>query len=305
MKTQRKDLIIGAAGVLVGALSALAVKALYERRCKKKEEEQAAKGNPYETQRMVEEYLMMHFGKPEALLPAAYRGAPVFGPEQALGFPKRCAQVCIELGKSEPTLGPGARVLDIGCAVGGATFELARYFEEVVGVDYSKAFVNAANQMKELGELPFEMTTEGDLRERAIAAIDPEIDRKRCTFVVGDACNLSPDLGKFGLVLGANLVDRLPKPRAFLSSVGDFIIPGGYLVLTSPYTWLESFTPRSEWIGGYRTQDGREITSLEGLKEALKDKFELVKSENMPFFIRETARKNQWTVANLTVWKRK
>ncbi len=35
--------------------------------------------------------------------------------------------------------------LDIGCAVGGASFELARSFNHVLGIDFSQHFVNAAN----------------------------------------------------------------------------------------------------------------------------------------------------------------
>jgi SAM-dependent methyltransferase len=63
-------------------------------------------------------------------------------------------------------------------------------------------------------------------------------------FVVGDACNLSPALGKFNLIFGGNLVDRLPNPAAFLTSVGNFLEPNGILVLTSPYSWLEEYTPK-------------------------------------------------------------
>ena len=38
-----------------------------------------------------------------------------------------------------------AVALDIGCAVGGATFQLARAFPHVLGIDFSQQFVNAAN----------------------------------------------------------------------------------------------------------------------------------------------------------------
>jgi 2-polyprenyl-3-methyl-5-hydroxy-6-metoxy-1,4-benzoquinol methylase len=37
-----------------------------------------------------------------------------------------------------------AMALDLGCAVGGAAFELARAFPAVLGIDYSHAFVEAA-----------------------------------------------------------------------------------------------------------------------------------------------------------------
>ena len=43
-----------------------------------------------------------------------------------------------------PTQQEGMTALDVGCAVGGAVFELARTFESVTGVDYSAAFVGAA-----------------------------------------------------------------------------------------------------------------------------------------------------------------
>ena len=40
------------------------------------------------------------------------------------------------------------------------------------------------------------------------------------------------------------------------------------------------------------------------LKEILAPHFELIEKQDMPFLIRETVRKYQWTVAHATVWKR-
>ena len=63
--------------------------------------------------------------------------------------------------------------------------------------------------------------------------------------------------------------------------------PGGLLVLGSPYTWLEEYTKRSEWIGGYK-KDGESYGTLDGLKEILGEKFTLVEGpESVPFVIRE------------------
>ncbi|MFW8304076.1 methyltransferase domain-containing protein, partial [Klebsiella pneumoniae] len=36
------------------------------------------------------------------------------------------------------------RVLDIGCATGRASFELARLFDQVTGMDYSARFIDVA-----------------------------------------------------------------------------------------------------------------------------------------------------------------
>jgi len=60
----------------------------------------------------------------------------------------------------------------------------------------------------------------------------------------GDACNLPLDLGQFGCVLAANLIDRLRTPQNFLNRLGTLVAPGGILVITSPYTFLEEFTPK-------------------------------------------------------------
>jgi len=38
----------------------------------------------------------------------------------------------------------GTLALDVGCAVGGATFELSRAFTDVIGVDFSHGFIEAA-----------------------------------------------------------------------------------------------------------------------------------------------------------------
>ena len=59
-----------------------------------------------------------------------------------------------------------------------------------------------------------------------------------------------------------------------------------------------------KWIGGF-TQEGRDVTGFDTLKEVLGQHFDLVEERNVPFVIRETIRKHQWTVAHATVWKRK
>lgn len=82
------------------------------------------------------------------------------------------------------------RALDVGCAVGRASFELAREFHNVVGIDFSHAFVGAANQMKADGRCGYTATVEGDVRESFIAYAPPSVDRSRVVFEQGDACNL-------------------------------------------------------------------------------------------------------------------
>ena len=135
--------------------------------------------NPYETQSSVYEYLLMHFGGESELL-----NFPALQGEQmknATCFPKQCAQLCAKYVKTVPAfaaLDPTQlRACDIGCAVGRSSFELTRDFGSVIGLDYSSAFIDAANQLKAGGELPYEMRTEGDLKQKAVAKVDPQIVR--------------------------------------------------------------------------------------------------------------------------------
>jgi len=91
-------------------------------------------------------------------------------------------------------LRPSSTALDIGCAVGGASFELARHFREVVGIDYSRAFVQAAKLMKDRGKLQYTAVRESDITARYEGAVPDRIDRGRVTFRQGDACNIPPSL---------------------------------------------------------------------------------------------------------------
>ena len=105
---------------------------------------------------------------------------------------------------------------------------------------------------------------------------------------------------QFGVLLGANLLCRLPSPQAFLTAAAALVARGGLLVMPSPYTWLEHYTPKAEWIGAV---DAR--SSFEHLQATLDSEWELVVQRDMPFIIRETKRKNQLTFSHLTVWRRK
>ena len=78
-------------------------------------------------------------------------------PQEALRFPARCAQLCEKHCKAlRDFTGEGGETLalDVGCAVGGAAFELARVFDNVLGIDYSQAFVDAAKVGGLLGRCP-------------------------------------------------------------------------------------------------------------------------------------------------------
>ncbi len=251
-------------------------------------------GSFYESDRALAEYLLFHYGAPHEVLPWA------FGPTDALNYPVRCVTSCLD-----PTRLPAApRALDLGCAVGRSTFELARLCPEVVGVDYSHRFIATAQHLQRDGSLPYAVAEEGALTTPALAQVPPDLDRHRVTFEQGDAQQLRPDLGAFDVVLLANLLDRLHDPRRCLRQLPALVRPGGQLIITTPCTWLEDYTPPDHWLGGF-SADGQPIHTRATLETELHSHFALTRSFDLPFLLREHARKYQWSVALATVWTRR
>ena len=202
---------------------------------------------------------------------------------------------------------PARKALDLGCAAGRASFELARHFDQVTGIDFSARFIGLGARLAEQGVLRYTLADEGELvsyRERTLADLGLDETRNKVEFFQGDACNLKPLFAGYDLILAANLIDRLYSPAKFLATVHERLNPGGILLISSPYTWLEEHTRREEWIGGYK-KDGENFGTLEGLKSLLGKHFRLINGPlEVPFVIRETRRKFQHTLSEVTIWER-
>lgn len=241
-----------------------------------------AQENVYESAKLRAEYLLFHFGTADQILPWAQ------GPREALGFPERIVKPFTECDVE--------RALDLGCAVGRSSCELSRNSREVIGIDYSQAFIDAAEEMRREGSATIERLTEGHRSQMIDVQLPPGVRPERISFEQGDAMDLRSDLGSFDRVLAANLLCRLAAPVRLLERFPELVRSGGELIITTPCTWLEDFTPPDRWPPG---------STLAWLEEHLSPAFELVAQSDEPFLIRETARKFQWTVGLLTKWVRR
>ena len=236
----------------------------------------------YETDQLLSEYLLMHYGSDEELMPWG------FGPKDAIGFPIRTVSHFPDKA--------GTRALDLGCAVGRSSFELSKTSEEVVAMDFSNSFIAAADKMRTAGSIDYPMLETGGQTVPATATLPEGSQPEKVRFFQGDAMNLPADLGSFDRVHAANLICRLPEPKKLLERLGELVKPGGHLVLATPCTWLDEFTPPER-----QPQDD----TFSWLQEQLEGSFQLVSRHDEPFLIRETARKFQWTVSLVTVWERR
>lgn len=242
----------------------------------------------YETDKLMAEYAEFHYGD------------EYFGVKN---FSKALVDLAINvLGEK-----PKSKALDLGCASGRATFELARNFELVTGVDFSARFIAQGVQLAQGETLRYTLTDEGDLvsyKSRSLADLDLSETKARVEFFQGDACNLKAQFSGYDFILAANLIDRLYSPAKFLGSIHERLNLGGVLMLASPYTWLEEHTPREEWLGGFK-KDGENFTTLDGLHAYLDQHFKLLGDpQEVPFVIRETKRKFQHSLSEVTFWVR-
>ena len=242
----------------------------------------------YETDHLVSQYLEFQYG-------AQYFDVDNF------------AHALVQLARAYYLDGACKKALDLGCATGRASFELAKDFEYVIGLDFSARFIQQADALKQGQTLHYTIAVEGELvdykacqlKDLALLEAAQHVD-----FFQADACNLKPQHQDFDFILAANLIDRLHHPKAFLSKIHQRLNIGGILMLTSPYTWLEEHTERSEWIGGFKAS-GESFTTLDGLQALLGEHFEMITTPiDVPFVIRETARKFQHTLSQVTLWRR-
>jgi 5-histidylcysteine sulfoxide synthase/putative 4-mercaptohistidine N1-methyltranferase len=266
--------------------------------------------NVYETDESLHMYLGLHYpssGEAEGVPPVLpHSNAPRHGTY----FPQRVANLLTSL---NPVI-TNNQALDMGCSVGGSSFELAKSFDRVDAFDFSGAFVKAASQLQQGNKILFKIPVEADLFEEVQATLEPGVTPDiagKVNFFVGDACAIH-DMAKdrkistYDGVIMSNLLCRLPDPMACLTGLKGIMNLGGVVVMVTPFSWLTEFTPRGKWLGGfYDPVSKKPIRSKDVLQRVMQDNgFEKIHEEEMPLVIREHARKYQYIVSEATGWRK-
>jgi SAM-dependent methyltransferase len=230
----------------------------------------------YETGVLLEQYLDFHFrGEEDSYLPHH----PL--PKGVLSYPRRCADWTIRHAARFD------RALDLGCAVGGSSLVLARDFGEVIGIDFSNQFIEAARTLAETGVF---RQSEKEWSCFPTVGNGPEAVPD---FRVGDACALPEDLGVFDAVMMANLLCRLPDPAACLQGIRRHVREGSVIILFTPCSWDEAFTPKEKQL----------VPTLPALKELLGSWCDLLEIRDFPFVLKVHERRAEFTVALGTAWR--
>jgi SAM-dependent methyltransferase len=185
--------------------------------------------NRYETPAVVSSYLWSHYGDllEEEFATAAYR---------------RWADL----------MEPGSGLcLDTGSAVGRFTFEMAKKFDLVIGLDNSQAFIRTSRELKKNRRQEVALREEGTLTRTAALVFPPDLPTDHTEFIVGDAQALPFRAGAFAGVSSLNVVDKVPQPLTHLRELNRVAARrSAQLLFSDPFSWSTEAAPEEEWLGG-------------------------------------------------------
>eukprot|EP01062_Namystynia_karyoxenos_P015652 TRINITY_DN1568_c0_g1_i1.p1 TRINITY_DN1568_c0_g1~~TRINITY_DN1568_c0_g1_i1.p1 ORF type:complete len:1371 (+),score=475.37 TRINITY_DN1568_c0_g1_i1:150-4262(+) len=189
-------------------------------------------------------------------------------------FPKTVADLCVRLCQ-ERGLQLG-RALDAGCGPGRTAAELAAHFRETVAFDRAAPLIETAKRRAPQGGVKF---------------------------MVGDAHHVDELVqGKFDLVLAANLIERMERPAEFLRRCKGLLSDRGLLVVLSPCTWQERWTPREHWLGGFR-KDAEVYPTWQGLSDTVKPELEMIgEPRDVPYAMDDIDGTYEYVVSQCTVF---
>jgi SAM-dependent methyltransferase/uncharacterized protein YbaR (Trm112 family) len=159
--------------------------------------------------------------------------------------------------------------IDMGCAVGRGTYELARRGAELaVGVDLSFGMLRVAEHAQSSGRAVFAVRRVGLVYDRREISV-PDMPSERMSFWCCDVGNLPFAEGSFDGALSLNVLDCVPSPLQHVMETGRILCSGAPALLSTPYDWSANATPLEQWLGGHSQRGPAHGSSAAELRRVL------------------------------------
>lgn len=202
----------------------------------------------------------------------------------------------------------GKKALHLGCKTGRASFELARIFASVTGLDFTTRLIRLATQMKEKGYIRYVRVDEGEIQsyvELSLAELGLEETAFRVEFWQADVSNLMARFNAYDFILAENAVEGAINPGRFLRDIHNRLNSKGILAIADSYGWDPQITRAEDRIGGFR-KDGEPYSAFEGMRDILEREFEpLAEPVDLWQTLRMEERRHTLRKLQLTLWKKR
>jgi SAM-dependent methyltransferase len=146
-------------------------------------------------------------------------------------------------------------ILDIGCAAGRTTLELAaRLDRPTVGIDLDISILQHARAIRDAEQVSYPRRRIGivyDRRSFSVRGSYAADTRGLVDYWCCDATALPFRGSGFGLAVSLNNLDCVSAPLAALQEMIRTLAPAGKAVVATPYDWSSTATPVEGWIGGH------------------------------------------------------
>lgn len=146
--------------------------------------------------------------------------------------------------------GSGA-IVDLGCAVGRNSFNLAASSDSLVlGLDLSYAMLRVARRALMEGRVRYPRRRVGGVYDRRDFPISLD-GHERVDFWAADALALPFADASLTAAACLNVLDCVSSPVAFLAELERALKSNAPAWLASPYDWNAAATPQENWLGGH------------------------------------------------------
>ena len=149
-----------------------------------------------------------------------------------------------------------ARLLDLGCAAGRTSFDLAESEPHslVLGIDMHLGLLRLARRAVR-GEMSYPRRRIGLVYDRRRFPVALR-HGARVDFWACDALALPFAPGVAQRCVALNLLDCVADPRLLLRTMAQAVAPGGQVLIATPYDWSTRATQVEAWLGGHSQRAG-------------------------------------------------